>query len=269
MEISLNGKKYITNAHCLSELKKTTGFNESSVICILNGFQTSQDVELYENDIVFFAEKGVMPKKDELEMLMCARHTPKLHNCFKKAKVGIAGCGGLGSNIAISLARSGIGKLVIADFDIVEPTNLNRQQYFVKHLGMLKTDALKGLIADINPYVEVETVNRKINESNAIEVFGSCNIVCEAFDNPVSKAVLVNTLLEQSSDIKVVSGSGMAGIEDCNLIKTKKIGQRLVICGDGISEAKEGAGLMAPRVAVCAGHQANAVLRILSGNAIY
>ena len=266
MKISLNGKSYIAEVTSLSELKKIMGFEEENTVCVLNGFQTSQDAVLNENDSVFLIKKGVMPDRQELEMLMCARHTPELHECFKKAKIGIAGCGGLGSNIAVSLARSGIGTLVIADFDIVEPTNLNRQQYFIKHLGMLKTDALKSLISEINPYVEVQAVNEKITEDNVLEIFGECDIVCEAFDNPLSKAMIVNTLLEQNKEIKVISGSGMAGLESCNLIKTKKIGNRLIICGDGITQAENGVGLMAPRVAVCAGHQANAVLQILSGS---
>lgn len=263
MNIFLNGKQIITSSQSINALRSEYGFPEGS-ITILNGFGV-QDSALSENDRVHILEKGTMPDKDTLEELLYARHTPMIQDKFKKACVGIAGLGGLGSNIAVNLARTGIGRLVIADHDTVDPTNLNRQQYRIRHLGMYKTDALKAELGEINPYVEIINVNRKVTEENAAEIFGGCDIVCEAFDNAECKAMLVNTLLEKLPEVKVVAASGLAGLGSCNDIRTRKIVSRLIICGDGVSEAGCGTGLMAPRAAVCAGHQSNAVLQLILG----
>ena len=205
-----------------------------------------------------------VPLYEEFETAMEERHTPELHKKLKNAVVGVAGLGGLGSNIAIILARLGIGKLILADFDCVELLNLNRQQYFIKHIGMKKCDAIKEIIKEINPYIHIVTYNQKIDEKNALEIFSECSIVCEAFDNPDSKAMLVNTIMCKSDKIKLIASSGMAGYEICNDIVTRKINDRFYLCGDGISGAEKGRSLMAPRVAVCAGHQANQVIRLIA-----
>lgn len=269
MHIALNGKEFSFSGRTLRELTVQCGFGESDTVSVINGFQTAEDVPLNEGDSVFLLKKGVMPPEEELEELMCARHTPQVHAKFKAACVGIAGCGGLGSNIAAMLARSGVGRLIIADFDVVEPTNLNRQMFMIRHLGMSKTEALKSLIGEINPYISVETHCVKINEDNAPEIFGCCDVVCEAFDDPDVKAMLVNTLLSKNRTVKIAAASGLAGLSSCNDISTRRIGERLVICGDGVSAAADGVGLMAPRAAVCAGHQANAALNFILGNSFY
>lgn len=261
MRIFLNGKPIDTYAADIVTLKKEHGFSDSCV-SVLNGFGTDDGV-LHENDRVHLLDKNKLPDKDTLEELLYARHTPLLHEKIKNACVGIAGLGGLGSNIAVSLARTGIGRLVIADFDIVEPTNLNRQQYLIRHLGMNKTDALESIINEINPYVKITKANVQVTKENAPEIFRDCLVVCEALDNAQSKSMLVDTLLENTS-AAVVAASGLAGYGDANMIKTRKLGSRLILCGDGISEAACGVGLMAPRAAICAGHQANAVLNILA-----
>lgn len=266
MNITLNGKEYSFFGRTLHELSLRCGFGGNDTVSVINGFQTAEDVPLNEGDSVFLLKKGVMPPEDELEELMCARHTPQVHKKFKSSCVGIAGCGGLGSNIAVMLARSGVGRLIIADFDVVEPTNLNRQMFMIRHLGMYKTEALKSLIKEINPYISVETHCVKITEENATEIFGCCDVVCEAFDDPDGKAMLVNTLLSKNKTVKIAAASGLAGLSSCNDISTRRIGERLVICGDGVSAAENGVGLMAPRVAVCAGHQANAALSFILGN---
>ncbi len=261
MKITLNGKEISTNSQNLSELRREHGFNDNS-ICIQNGFTVSEGM-LRSGDKIHLLERGNIPNGQLLEELIYARNMPDVNNKLKKACVGIAGLGGLGSNIAISLARTGIGKLVLADFDQVDPTNLNRQQYRISHLGMYKTEAMKSQISEINPFTSVELHCIRVSEDNCTEIFKKCDIVCEAFDNADDKSMLVNTLLERLSKIKVVSASGLAGLGSCNDIITKKAGSRLIVCGDGISEAKDGIGLMAPRAAVCAGHQANAVLQLI------
>jgi sulfur carrier protein ThiS adenylyltransferase len=200
----------------------------------------------------------------ELERMMASRHAPGTHPKLKSARVAIAGAGGLGSNIAVSLARLGVGELLLADHDAVEPSNLNRQHYGVSHIGMKKTDALKNQLADINPFVNVKTADVFITEDNAAGLFSGYGIVCEAFDNPESKAALVSTLLSALPETKIVAASGIAGFGPSNNIKTSaRLKGRLYICGD--EETEQDAGLMSPRVLICAGHQANTVLRLILG----
>jgi len=184
----------------------------------------------------------------------------ELKEKFGKGKVAIAGLGGIGSNIAVMLARSGVGKLLLADFDRVEESNLNRQYYDRSHIGMMKTDALKAQINKMNPSVDVETHTVKITEENVRDIFGDYPIVCEAFDDPQCKAILVNALLDGKR--KIVAASGMAGFGSANKIKTKHTFKDMYICGDS-EPSVPGGSFMAPRVAVCAGHQANMVLRLL------
>ncbi len=196
--------------------------------------------------------------------MLVARHTPHVHEKLKNAKIAIAGIGGLGSNIAVMLARTGIGEIFAVDFDTVDPSNLNRQHYYIKHLGMNKTEALAEQIKDINPFVKFSYQTIKVTEDNVCELFQDFDIVCEAFDNPYNKAMLIENLLAKTNSI-VVSASGMAGYNSGNEIKTQKRLARLYVCGDLKTEAQIGTGLMAPRVQICAGHQANMILRILIG----
>lgn len=238
---------------------------KENTVTILNGFQTSEDLPLKENDEIYVIEKGFFPPQNQLEAMMSARHTPKVHKILKNSKVAVAGLGGLGSNIAVSLARIGVGKLFLVDFDIVEPSNLNRQSYYIKHIGMPKTEAIKQQLEEINPFIEVTTKNIRVTEENAAELFKGFDIVCEAFDNPVAKAALVNTLMIESPDTKIVCASGMAGYESSNNIKTERKMKNMYLCGDFKTGADFGTGLMAPRVMVCAGHQANMILRLLIG----
>jgi len=204
----------------------------------------------------------MIPNRDEYESMMAARHTPAVHNKLKEGKVAVAGLGGLGSNISVMLAQAGVGKLLLVDFDVVELSNLNRQHYDLTHLGMLKTDALKKQIEKINPFIETETGTLKVTEENVMTVFNGYPIVCEAFDNPQYKAMLVNALLAQGGQT-IVAASGMAGFDSANTIKTRQRFKNLYVCGDFKTPVQEGSGLMAPRVAVCAAHQANMVLRLL------
>ena len=258
MRITLNGKTLETNA------KTAFALRQSDEIVILNGFQITADRELQVGDQICVIHKGQMPNQDELEALMAARHTPGVHRQLKAGRVAIAGCGGLGSHVAVMLARMGVGQLLLVDFDIVEPSNLNRQHYTVAHLGQPKTQALKSQLAEINPFIEVLTQNIKVTAANALEIFANYQIVVEAFDNPTYKAELTAALLAKG-DIKVVAASGLAGFASANDIQTRRRLSNLYICGDLESAAAEGRGLMAPRVAVCAGHQANMVVRLLLG----
>jgi sulfur carrier protein ThiS adenylyltransferase len=230
---------------------------------ILNGHPASSEQQLHENDRIVLIKRGEIPTADELEALLTARHTPKVHQRIKRARIGIAGVGGLGSQIAVALARCGVGALTLVDFDIVEPSNLNRQQYFIDQIGRPKVEALRDNLARINPYVAVDAHQTRIEKSNIAELFSNVDILVEAFDAADQKALLCTTFLQAFPDKYLVAGSGMAGFGPSNSITTKKVAGRFFLCGDNSSEARPGQGLMSPRVGIAAHHQANAVLRLL------
>lgn len=265
MYLLVNGKSVYTELTHINDLKTQyqCGKQIEKMITIVDGFQSDDNYPLRDGMEITFIPKGVMPSVDVLENMMCARHTPHVHEKVKQAYVAVAGLGGLGSNVAIALARTGIGNLHLIDFDEVEPSNLNRQQYLIKHLGMSKTEALKQQIEEINPYIHVIVHNTRVDDDNIKKLFVQDTIICECFDRPEAKALLVNGILEHFPEKYIVAASGMAGYGDSNIIQTRKVTERFYICGDSISGAKPGNGLMAPRVMVCAGHQANLVLRII------
>lgn len=192
------------------------------------------------------------------------RQGAELVRRLSESCVAVCGLGGLGSNVAISLARAGVGTLWLFDFDRVDISNLHRQQYKISQLGMHKTDAMKELVSEINPYCNVITHTVRLTEEN-LTLVSDCNIVCECFDNAECKAMLVNTVSERYPDKYIVSASGMSGLHTGNTITTKKLGKRLYICGDGESDVMDDITLFAPRVMLCASHQANTVLRIIAG----
>jgi sulfur carrier protein ThiS adenylyltransferase len=234
-------------------------------LVIYNGFPVTSDVTLKQGDAIVFIQQGETPSAEEFECFMMARHTPGIHQKIKKSVVGIAGLGGLGSAIAIALARVGVGKLILVDFDVVEPSNLNRQQYFVHQIGMPKTEALRKNIAAINPYVEVQTHQERLDRNNGERIFREAEVVVEAFDRAEEKAMLINLVSEKMPDKYVVAASGVAGYGDSNEIKTIRFSSKIFIVGDQKTAAEPGVGLMAPRVGIAAYHQANTVLRILLG----
>ncbi|WMI80574.1 sulfur carrier protein ThiS adenylyltransferase ThiF [Anaerotignum sp. MB30-C6] len=206
-----------------------------------------------------------VPTKKELEEALIKRHSLSVQEKIAKGRVAIAGLGGLGSNIAMMLARLGVGELFLVDFDQVDLSNLNRQCYGVRHLGVKKTEALQAQIKEVNPYVQIKTKTIRVTEENAVELFLEYPIVCEAFDQAENKAMLVNTILQHCPNIKIVSGSGMGGYGSSNEIGTKKVMNNFYICGDLVSGIEKNYGLMAPRVQLCASHQANMILRLLLG----
>lgn len=234
-------------------------------VIIYNGFPVDSDRSLKEGDEIVLIKKGEVPFPEEFESLMVARHTPGVHQKIKKSVVGIAGLGGLGSVVAIALARVGVGKLILVDLDVVEPSNLNRQQYFVHQIGMPKAEALKKNIADINPYVKTESYRERLDRDNVKRIFKEAQVVVEAFDQAEEKAMLINVVTEKMPDKYIVAASGVAGYGDNNEIKTTRFSSKIFIAGDQKTAAQPGVGLMAPRVGIVAHHQANTVLRILLG----
>ena len=192
------------------------------------------------------------------------RNVKGIFEKLKKAKVCILGLGGLGSNVAVLLARSGIGYLKLVDFDIVEASNLNRQQYRISHIGIKKTEAMKSIIREINPFVEVDILNIKVYRENIYSIVGDIEIVVEAFDRAETKAMTIEELLTNKNKI-VVSASGMAGLESANEIITRKINDNFYLIGDNYTDYEEYSGIMSTRVMLCAAHQANIVLRLILG----
>lgn len=206
----------------------------------------------------------LIPTKKEWYEALSERHGEKAQNIFKSATVAICGLGGLGSNIAFALARAGVGKLILIDFDSVDITNLHRQQYKVTQIGMKKTEALKENLSEIAPYVMIESHSLRITENNAEALIEKADIICEAFDDAECKAMLVNTVLERMPEKYLVAASGMAGMGSANTIQTRRISNRFYICGDGTSDVQSEGSLIASRVMLCAAHQAHTVLRILA-----
>jgi sulfur carrier protein ThiS adenylyltransferase len=197
-----------------------------------------------------------------------ARNSSDIKDKIKQAVIGIAGCGGLGSNAAIALARIGVKKLVISDFDKVEPSNLNRQQFFISDIGKNKTDSLATYINKINPFVEVEKHTIKLSKKNIFNIYKDCPIVIEAFDQVSEKSMIVEAFGDKRFINKyLITASGLAGFSSSNLIKTNKLSNNIFICGDNKNEGNEKNGLMAPRVMIAAGHQANIAVSLI--NKIY
>ena len=152
----------------------------------------------------------MIPTKEEWNNALEERHGKELQQAFSSATVAVCGLGGLGSNIAIALARAGVGRLILIDFDRVDITNLHRQQYKADQIGMYKTDALTVNLREIAPYVELETHTERITEKNAVHLLQDAEIICEAFDGAECKAMLTNTVFSELPDKYLVAASGMA-----------------------------------------------------------
>ena len=205
------------------------------------------------------------PSREEMLAALEMRQGADVVRKLQAATVAVCGLGGLGSNIAISLARAGVGKLVLVDFDCVDVTNLHRQQYKAGQVGLPKPEALLANLKEIAPYTEFEIHFEKVTEENVSTLLAGADVVCEAFDNAEAKAMLVNAVLETMPEKFLVAASGMAGYESGNAITARKVTKRFYICGDGKSDVNDGIGLIAPRVMLCAAHQAQTAIRLLLG----
>jgi sulfur carrier protein ThiS adenylyltransferase len=191
----------------------------------------------------------------------------KIQNILKNKTVGIAGAGGLGSNAAISLARSGIGKLILVDFDVVEHDNLNRQYFFLNQIGMKKIYALKENIHHINPKIRVKTIDMKLLKGNMQTPFINSDIIIEALDDAKTKANFIEEILEKLPDIPLIAASGVAGYGHSNRIVTKQL-NKLYVCYDEQANSSDHDVLVAPKVCLMANWQANIALELLLGEKI-
>ncbi|MBN1309442.1 MAG: sulfur carrier protein ThiS adenylyltransferase ThiF [Chitinispirillaceae bacterium] len=177
---------------------------------------------------------------------------------LRRVTVGIAGAGGIGSNCAIMLVRSGFSRLVVADYDRVTASNLNRQAYSIGHIGRLKVECLREICAAINPAVSITPYSARIDKTTLHEIFGGCDAVVEAFDDPAGKALVFSEYLHSGK--LLVGVSGIAGIGESDRIIVRKIGERCYIVGDGVSTVSEALKPHAPRVMVAAAKMADIVL---------
>jgi len=187
----------------------------------------------------------------------------EIEDHLKNFRVGIAGAGGLGSNCAAALARSGIGTIVIVDFDRVEQSNLSRQFYFSGQTGMMKTDALKENLLRIRPEIKILAFQVKLDRENIQSVFAGCDVIVEAFDSSDMKEMIIESVQKELPGVPLVVGSGLAGWGRNEIIKFRKIDETLYLCGDEMTETSDDLPPLAPRVGIVANMQANTVVDIL------
>lgn len=262
MKINVNGKEvFFEKPISIKEL--LTVLNIDADVFIVNSFPVSSSYIVNSNDVVIFIKKGKIPSKEELEYQLISRQGLKEYNILKNSSVAVCGLGGLGSNAAISLARTGVGKIKLIDYDIVEPSNINRQCYFLEHIGMFKTDALKQIINKISPYVDVEISNIYLNEENIVSEVSGFQVILECFDNVLSKMMLIEKCVNNMNGSMVIGASGVAGYYNTDMITRKTLGKNCIIIGDFEHEAGVNQGLYAPRVATAANMQANEAVRYL------
>lgn len=264
MQLTIQGRTVTLEAPaCMGDLRDR--FKPGADVLVADGAVVHEHHMPQAGSELTFIRRGEIPSAEELEACMVARHTPGVHRVLKGAVVGVAGLGGLGSSVAVALARIGVGRLVLADFDVVEPSNLNRQQYFVDQIGQLKTEALAANLRRINPHVQHDLHAARIETDHVASIFGGVHVMVEAFDRADQKRMLLEAFTSRFPDVPYVGASGLAGHGDEGTIRVHALARNVFIVGDLVSAAQPGRGLMAPRVGVAAHMQANVVLRLLLG----
>ncbi|MBO5518804.1 MAG: sulfur carrier protein ThiS adenylyltransferase ThiF [Candidatus Methanomethylophilus sp.] len=260
MHITVDGKKTeLSEGTSISELKETQ--TSDFIYAMVNGRHEESDYVLSDGDTVRIVKKGDS-EEDISGHSLIQRYSAEKYERISKTGVGIAGLGGIGSHVAAALVRTGIKDLVIADFDCVDITNLSRQNYSMKDLGLPKSEATERVLKSIAPWIKVEAHNIRLTEDNVAEIFGNCDIVIEAFDSPEAKAMLVSAMYESHPEKWIVSCSGMAGFDSTSTMDIKRRFGHVVIVGDGVSD-KDEVGLVATRVMTCAGMMAHTAVRLI------
>ena len=189
--------------------------------------------------------------------------TPQQRKILEHARIGVAGLGGLGSNVICHLVRAGIRRFTAADFDVVSASNLNRQFFFADQIGMKKTEALAENLRRISHRVELDFHDLKLTEENLPDFFRDCDIVVEAFDKAEAKTMLIGALAD--SGIPLVAASGLAGFGKSNDIRLHQVNPRLYIAGDLASGISPELAPASPRVGIAAAIEANTVIALLLG----
>lgn len=230
-------------------------------IIIQNGHIVKRDSLISDGDSIYLIKRGEKPNEEEMKFLLTARHTPKVAERLSKCRMAVCGLGGLGSNIALSLARMGVGELLLIDFDVIIPSNINRQQYYVDQIGMKKTEATYQNLKRVNPYIKYDVRDLYITRENIPGLFDGCDVILEAFDSAENKAILINTASSAYPDSLIVGASGLAGLGTHESFRTVRAGKNVVVIGDFESDARVGRGLMSTRVSIAAGIEANTAVR--------
>lgn len=202
---------------------------------------------------------------EDWRQALAARHGAALAARLQAATVAVCGLGGLGSNIALALARAGVGRLLLLDFDRVDLSNLHRQQYKAAQIGQYKTAALAQNLQEIAPYLQTDLRTVRVTADNLADLLAPAEIVCEAFDEPEAKAMLVEGVLTQMPEKYLLAASGMAGLGSGNMIRSRRVSPHFYLCGDEVSDVADCGALFAPRVMLCAAHQALLAVRIIAG----
>lgn len=234
-------------------------------ITLINGNPCTDTTPVHEGDRMVFIPLAAAHTAEAFNAMLAERHGIKTQQHLQRACVGVAGVGGLGSNVCVALVRAGVGHLIIADHDMVEFSNLHRQQYFGEQIGLPKVEAMAETLYRINPHLSLDIHPTRVSSANCGRMFGNADILVEAFDIPEAKAELVQTWLQHYPERPLVSASGMAGFGSANSIVTTNPFANLYVCGDGKSDVERSGSLCAARVAVAANHQAHAVIRLLLG----
>jgi len=236
-------------------------FKPDADIIIQNGHIVPEESRISDGDVIYLIKRGEKPTESEMEHLLYARHTPKVAERLKKCKMAVCGLGGLGSNIALSLARMGVGELMLIDFDVIIPSNINRQQYYIHQIGMKKTDATLENLKMVNPYIKYDIKDLFIDSGNVPTLFDGYDVIIEAFDSASSKAMLISEASRAYPDSLIIGASGVAGLGEFEKFRVVNVGKNVKLIGDFVSEAKIGQGLMATRVSIAANIQANLAVR--------
>ena len=183
---------------------------------------------------------------------------------LKDKHVFIGGAGGLGSNVATLLVRAGVGHITVVDYDVIDPSNINRQQFFYDQIGLVKVDALKENLERITPFVSINAISEKLTSENFDQLIpGDCDIIFECFDNPVCKADIVRFCMAKRRSIPVIAVSGIAGAGTAANIAVKNICSNLYMIGDDESAVEDGLGTLASRVMIAASLQAHTAISLL------
>ena len=198
---------------------------------------------------------------------MNLKKADKIKEKLKNHTVGIAGLGGLGSNAAMALARAGIGRLILLDFDVVDDSNLTRQYYFLDQIGKSKTIALKDNIKKANPKIVIDIFNEKLKKGTMETRFKDADVIIEALDNAETKVCFIEEILTKLPNTPIIAASGVTGYGHSDRISTKHLG-KLFLCYDELAQPSEDDILLAPRVALIANWQANLALEIILGEDI-
>ncbi|PLX70905.1 MAG: thiamine biosynthesis protein ThiF [Denitrovibrio sp.] len=230
-------------------------------IIIQNGHIVNRESAILDGDNIYLIKRGEKPDEQQMRYLLTARHTPKVAEKMAKTKIAVCGLGGLGSNIALALARMGVGELLLIDYDVIEPSNINRQQYYIDQIGMKKTEATLENLKRVNPYVKYDMQDVFITKELIGGLFEGCEVIIEAFDGAETKAMFIVEASRCYPDALIVGASGVAGLSSHEKFRVVSAGKNVKLVGDFETAAQVGRGLMSTRVTIAAGIQANVAVR--------